>query len=172
MRCLAALVAGLLAAPAPAEPSQTVETAEFSIRLPAAAERSEHTVPTAAGDLQVITWLLATDDAAVALMYSDAPAGAEQPPPEETLDRARQGALAKAQAELVREEKVTLEGPGGKRWPGRTFTGRSDQGVAYDCTIYLVGRRLYQLIAVHRAEEPIPPAHAEMVASLRLKPAS
>lgn len=173
-RRLAALAAGILAA-APslaAEPWQQIDTAEFSIRLPAGTERSEQTLQTAAGDIQVIAWLHSTSSFAVGLMYSDFPENLPLRPPELTLDDARDGALANVEAKLVREEKVSLEGPDGKQWPGRSFQGRSEQGVAYTSIAYLVGRRLYQFIAVHRAEDPTPPSHAEMVASFKLKPAN
>jgi hypothetical protein len=173
IRRLAIVVALLAAAPAlAAEPWQQVDTAEFSIRLPPGTERSEQTVQTAAGDIKVIAWLHSASSFAVGLMYSDFPESLPLRPPELTLDDARDGALENVKAKLVREEKVTLEGPDGKQWPGRSFQGRSEQGVAYTSIAYLVGRRLYQFIAVHRADDPTPPSHAEMVASFKLKPAN
>ncbi len=153
-----------------AEPSQLVDTAEFSVKLPAGAEHSEQTLPTDAGDVKLASWSAGSGSFAVNLSIADYPKTIADLSPDVLLDGARDGALGSMKAAGVKEEKLTIDG-GGKQWPGRRVQGKTPDGVAVTATLYLVGARLYQLIAVYPGDDKPLPAYAEMLASFKLKPA-
>jgi hypothetical protein len=168
---LAMLAALLIAAPAVAgEPSQLVDTAEFSVKLPAGAERSEQSLETAAGEVKLVSWTDGGGRFAVNLTYADYPKSFADLSPDLLLDGARDGALANVKAAKTKEEKISIEA-GGKKYPGRLVQGSKPEGVALTVTLYMVGSRLYQLIAVYPADEKPLPAYQEMVSSFALKPA-
>jgi hypothetical protein len=62
--------------------------------------------------------------------------------PMQTLNSARNGALARTQTTLVSEESGTRQG-----YPAVDFVGRNDGGGVFNARLILVGRRLYMLMA-------------------------
>lgn len=66
--------------------------------------------------------------------------------PDTTLDNARDGALARAEAVLVTESRSTRQG-----FPVRDFVGRNESGGIFNARLILAGQRLYLLIAAFPA---------------------
>lgn len=66
--------------------------------------------------------------------------------PDTTLDNARDGALARAEAVLVTESRSTRQG-----YPSRDFVGRNESGGIFNARLILAGQRLYLLIAAFPA---------------------
>jgi hypothetical protein len=62
--------------------------------------------------------------------------------PEQTLDMARDNALARTQCTLVSESRTSRQG-----YPARDFVGRNDGGGVFNARLILAGTRLYMLIA-------------------------
>jgi hypothetical protein len=66
--------------------------------------------------------------------------------PDQTLNGARDGALARTQTTLVSEHGGLQQG-----FPVKDFTGKNDEGGVFNARLILVGRRLYMLMAAFPA---------------------
>jgi hypothetical protein len=168
-RCGAMVAALALALPARASgPDLVLDTPEFSIRLPAGAERTEQKVDTAAGPVTVVMYLADYGDRAVVFSWVDYPDSFAQLPPDRLLDGARDGAITNSKATLTRDEPLSLV-DGSTRWPGRLVEGVRPPDFVSRAKIYLVRARLYQfLVAFKQGSTPGPEVEA-MLASFKLK---
>lgn len=167
-RAAALLLALSLASPAgahdPGPSERIVDTPELTVRLPASARRSEE--ETAPG-LRMIRWIAELPGGTVGLLYTDFRSDLGRLDPKALLDRARDAALARVGATLVREAEVSCDPGGERRWPGRAFEARTEDGAAVSVRLCVVGPRLYQLLAVNPDGGAASPDFDAMVASFR-----
>lgn len=119
----------------------------FAVKMPGTPRKQSQ--PAGPG-LTMHSYVVETGDGAMMAAYADLPIPPNEPAAkiEDRLDGSRQGMLQNSRAVLVNETKLQL--PGGHR--GREFTANvsSPQGVLR-ARIYLVGSRLYQVMAIGKA---------------------
>ncbi len=118
-------------------------TAQFPEGFPTPTESSTK-VPTAVGNLDMITYMSTSTNAACMIAYADYPNKAFAGTNLETmLDSTRSGAMQKINGEVTKEEKITLNGHPGRSVyfsgsaGGQTIHGRFDY--------YIVKPRLFQV---------------------------
>jgi hypothetical protein len=101
---------------------------------------------TPVGSLNLYTYALDMGELSYMVAYSDYPSNlVRYADVDEMLDGARDGAVDNVDGTLVGERKIRLQGyPGRELWIEATMAGK--QGLA-QARIYMVGSRLYQIIA-------------------------
>jgi hypothetical protein len=137
----------------------------FSVRLPKEPEIEEQTVPSDAGDIQVVMYLVDSGDRALLLGHNEFPdaiaemiAGGDQAFIQTLLDGGRDGAVANVSGTLRSESQITVDGMPGREF---TFTVNSDAsptGAAIEGTarILVAGNRLYQMLSLANVSETEP----------------
>lgn len=159
---LGALLSALALAAPTAAFAEELDTEEFSVQLPEGAKRTENDIENVG---RLIMYVADNGDTGVAFGWIDY---AMELDPQKALEGVRDGILG--EGELSKDETAIIS-VGGKKWPGRRFHGtKGDLDVR--ATIWLVGNRLYQLLAMSPAGKDSPIAYAPMVASFKLKPAA
>jgi hypothetical protein len=123
------------------------EAGGFTAQLPEGfpqANESTTKVPTAVGNLDMVTYMATNTNAACMIAYADYPSKAfAKTDLEVMLDSTRSGAMQKINGEVTKEEKITLNGHPGRSVyfsgssSGQTLHGRFDY--------YIVKPRLYQV---------------------------
>jgi hypothetical protein len=124
------------------------ETGGFSIMTPYILKETTQSLDTQAGKIEVHSFIAGQAGDSYLVGYSDYPAVAVQASdPQKILDGSRDGAVANVKGELVSEIPITLS-----EYPGRDLTitvkAANGQELFLRGRIYLVGNRLYQIIAV------------------------
>jgi len=161
---------------APAEPTATPDPlagwiaftapdGNFTVRLPEEPEVDEQAVPTEAGDIQIVMYLVENNDRAVMLSHNEFPeavaeaiATGDDTLIQGVLDGGRDGAVGNVSGTLQDEKQITVGG-----YPGREFTfsvdssasptGEAITGIA---RVILTTDRLYQLISLATGDETDP----------------
>jgi len=161
---------------APAEPTATPDPlagwiaftapdGNFTGRLPKEPEVDEQAVPTEAGDIQIVMYLVENNDRAVMLSHNEFPeavaeaiATGDDTLIQGVLDGGRDGAVGNVSGTLQDEKQITVGG-----YPGREFTfsvdssasptGEAITGIA---RVILTTDRLYQLISLATGDETDP----------------
>ena len=118
----------------------------FFIMMPGDPKSDIQDVITAVGSLELHTYALDMEEFSYMVSYSDYPSNlVRNADVEERLDGARDGAVDNVDGTLVGERKIRLQGhPGRELWIEATMDG--EKGLA-QVRIYMVGARLYQVIA-------------------------
>ena len=153
---LAAIILLLTACGGKPEPQEFInQEGNFSIMSPLTLEESSQTVDTAAGPIEIHFFMADDGNSAYMVGYSDYPAEiVELSDPNEMLDGAAQGATANINGTLVSQNNISLDGH-----PGRELVLTAtleDVDATAKARIYLVGNRLYQVLALG-AEGDISP---------------
>jgi hypothetical protein len=117
------------------------EAGHFSILMPVKPTESKQDVATKLGPMVNNVFMAVTPAGhAYALSYADYPANNVDP--QETLDKVRDGAVNGIKGQLVKSTNITH-----KSYPGREFQATVGDGL-YTSRVYLVGTRLYQMVAM------------------------
>ncbi len=132
---------------------QTVDRSQdgFSVDMPLDVKSIEVPAYNERGGTEQVKMLFANPDAQTtfAISWADHPpvtrASGDQV--EQTLDTARNDALARTQSTLVSESRGTVQG-----YPMRDFSGRNAGGGVFSARLVLAGPRLYMLIATFPAD--------------------
>lgn len=118
-------------------------------------EKSQTTRPD--GKIETVTYLAATPEGrAYSVAYSDYPeAWVKSKSPDETLDSARDGAVARIKGNLLSEQKVTMDGAAGRE----LFIVGDGEPLTVQARMTMVEGRLYVLQAlsvgaVHNVPDP------------------
>ncbi len=118
----------------------------FKVKLPGKPMEKKQTVKTAAGkDLNVITLFAeGRNDALFAVSYTDYPdADLKKGSVEKRLDHARDGARFQRGGKAVKDTAIDIKGH-----PGREFAIEKNGQVVARMRVYLVSRRLYQVMVL------------------------
>jgi hypothetical protein len=117
----------------------------FSITMPDPTTQTKKTLKTASGPLQVtVISAEGRDDALFVVSYSDYPENdLKTGTPEERLEHARKGAVNHAKGKLRSDKPLEMNGH-----PGREIVIEKDGNVIAKMRLYLVGRRLYQVMVL------------------------
>lgn len=143
----------------------TAPDGNFTVRLPEEPEVDEQAVPTEAGDIQIVMYVVESNDRAVMLSHNEFPAAiadaiatGDDTFIQGMLDGGRDGAVGNVSGTLQDEKQITVGG-----FPGREFTfivdssasptGGAITGIA---RVILTTDRLYQLISLTNADETDP----------------
>jgi hypothetical protein len=125
----------------------------FSILMPGTPTEQIRTVKKLSGPVNVHMFLVEEGDVAYAVAYSDHPdTFVQERTPDLILDDVRDGAVANAHGKLVRESIVALNGHQGRELDIESAGGK----VTIKNRIFLVGRRIYQVMAVTPRENTSP----------------
>jgi hypothetical protein len=123
----------------------------FTVSLPGKPEQSTSTTTTELGDVELHQFLARrpNDKETYVLIYCDLPAEmVKDADPEKLLDRSRDGGVASIHGKVAKEDKVKLDGN-----PGRGLEVDALGGTRL-WRLYLVGGRLYQLLATSDGGRP------------------
>lgn len=137
----------------------------FSVRLPEEPQVEEQTVPSDAGDIQVVMVMVENSDRALLLSHNEFPAviadliaGGDDATIQSLLDSGRDGAIANVSGTLQDEQQITMEGMPGREF---TFTVNSDvsptgSAIEGKARILVANNRLYQLLSLANVSETEP----------------
>jgi hypothetical protein len=148
----ASLISSTFLAPAPqaaaVEPKEFAnEAGGFAVKSPYTFKETSQSVDTPAGKIEVHIFAAEQKSQSLMVMYSDYPAKMVQGADiEKIYDGGRDGAVNNVKGQLVSESKIWLYGS-----PGREIflkTKANGQDAMVRDRIYLVGNRLYQVMAV------------------------
>jgi hypothetical protein len=130
-----------------------VERAQDGFTIDMPAETTEIRIPAydAKGGAEQMNMLVSMPnaDTTYAIAWDDNPPveRANGESVEQTLDKARDGALARTRTMLIGESKASYMG-----YPARNFSARNDNGGLFDARLVLAGNRLYMMIVSFPAE--------------------
>jgi hypothetical protein len=133
---------------------RTIERPDESFRvdLPREPQDAEAPAYNEAGGTEPVRMLLSNleGETTFAVTWQDNPpvARANNRLPERTLERARDGMLARTQTNLVSTTHFTLKG-----YPGLEITGRNAGGGILNARLIFAGERLYTLMALFPSED-------------------
>ncbi len=129
----------------PAWETFTSKEGAFSVKFPCAPAEERQKVKTATGQLNVAVFLAEDkNDASYVVSFSDLPeAETKKGMEQKRLDFARDGAVTRARGKLRSEKAIELVG-----YPGRELVIESAAELVLRVRIFVVNRRLYQVMAV------------------------
>ena len=124
----------------------TSKEGKFSVTLPSKPKEQSNKIPTDAGEVDAHMFLVDLKDRAYLVSYNDYKAGSVGANTEKVLGGVVDGSARGVKGKLVKDEKITL---GEKKYPGHDITIElpGNQGF-YRAKVYLVGDRLYQVVAL------------------------
>ncbi|MGC9502794.1 hypothetical protein [Baaleninema sp.] len=118
--------------------------AGFAVAMPPGTVREGiEPVETSLGDLDVYVLGMDLDDRAFAVMVADFPDFFAAVPPSTLFEGAIEGVVTNVNQRLTPDRRIFLSGH-----PGMEMFYEGDDGLVYRHRLYLVDRRLYQLMAV------------------------
>ena len=119
---------------------------KFTVALPEKPSEKTSKVPTDAGQLELHIFVLDQKDRAYLVTYSDYPAGTVKDNADKVLTGVVEGNAKSLKGKVASEEKITI---GKKKYPGREIRiEMDDKKGLYRARVYLVGDRLYQVVAL------------------------
>ena len=132
----------------------------FSISMPGIPKESVQNVDSAAGPLELHQFLVEDGNVAYIVMYNDYP---RVPDNQETFfNNVRDGGMKAVKGTLKKEKTISRQG-----YPGRAFDiETADTLLLQD--VYLVGKRLYQVILGVPKADPMPPQATHFFGSFKL----
>ncbi len=124
------------------------ETGQFTINAPETFQETQQSVETPIGTIDIHTFTAEKRKSAYVVAYSDYPPQVVTlSDPQLLLDSSRDGALRNLKGNLVKEEKIELNGN-----PGRSLiinaTTETGEPATINARLYLVKNRLYQVLVV------------------------
>lgn len=135
----------LATAAASAADWKTLDTDEFSVTLPGTANKKEMVEQSNSGAVKVTVWGVQTSNAFFAVSIADYPTGIDG----DVLGRVRDGAMASVQATVGKDVPLVINsGNLKKKYPGREFDANTKTGIKLAARLFLVDKRLYQMICV------------------------
>jgi hypothetical protein len=140
----------------------------FSVSMPSKPQLSTRDVDTAVGKLPLHTFNSASTVAELMISYADYPSEpSDAAEYEKVLDGMRKGLLKGLETNLLIETKITLQGHPGREWRAIKMAG--DVEVVFNWKVYLVGRRLYQMVAATRKADAESPDVQRFFNSFRIR---
>jgi hypothetical protein len=128
------------------EPFKSKE-GKFSVTMPEKPVSKTNKVKTDIGEVELHAFLVDQKDRAIVVMYSDYPAGSvAEGTVEKVLDGCVSGNVKALKAKLLSEDKISI---GKAKHAGREIRVEmpNQQGI-YRARVFLVGDRLYQVVAM------------------------
>jgi hypothetical protein len=145
------------------------EDGSFRAEIPGPARKVEHSLDTPVGPAPVEIWLNQDGERAFMVGYTEYPEKVRGvASPEELLDSARDGAVAQVAGKLLIDEPRELGELRGKRIAIDADGGR----VRVRGDLFVVGRRLYQVLATTAPEDTDSAEVTRFLDSFRLLPRS
>jgi hypothetical protein len=143
------------------------KSGRFAVMLPGRPVSQAMSINTPSGplELRIFASQPVPGSTSFGVGYGDLPRDlALKRPASVTLDGARNGAVANIHGRLLSSRNITLAGH-----PGREFRARVASGI-YASRIYLVGQRLYQVIATTPQEQADSTDVARFMTSFKVLP--
>lgn len=124
----------------------TSKEGKFSVTLPVKPTEKTTTTKTDAGEVKIHLFLVDQKDRAYIVTYSDYPAGTVGANADKVLGGVAAGNVKSLKGKLASEEKITI---GKNKHPGRDIrVEMPEKKGLYRAHIFLVGDRLYQVVAL------------------------
>ncbi len=126
-----------------------VEDGTWAVMFPGTPKRSVSPIQTAVGAIDMIQYSAGSSTSYGAVVYADYPSFIANAPAQSLLDGARDGAINNTHARLIEEKQRHLG-----EFPGREIRAELPAtGIQMRAFIFLVKRRLYQIIIVGPKDE-------------------
>lgn len=136
----------------------------FAVLMPGTPSYEKKNTATALGPIDMHMFTLNIGrDAAYLVMYSDYPEIVTRAKPDALLDGGRDGALANTKGKLIGEQNMSLDG-----FPGREIVIEVPGKGLLKLRVFLVGRRMFQVMAVGTKEMIEHEDTAKYLTSFRL----
>lgn len=153
--CTVLLLAGILlsacAAPAPSGDFKS-DTGKFTVTIAQPLVESTQTVDTLAGKIDMHMFVAEIGKTTFIVAYSDYSDAVVQKDPQKVLDLAENGAVSNVNGNFLDNKKITLDGN-----PGYEFlfesTAQTGETITTKAHFFLVGNRLYQVMALANSGE-------------------
>jgi hypothetical protein len=119
---------------------------KFTVAMPEKPSEKTSKIPTDLGQLELHIFIVDQKERAYLVTYSDYPAGTVKDNADKILTGVVEGNAKSLKSKVASEEKITI---GKKKHPGREIKiEMPDKKGLYRARIYLVGDRLYQVVAL------------------------
>ena len=127
------------------EPFKSKE-GKFSVAMSEKPKEQTNKVKTDVGEVDLHAFLVDQKDRAVVVMYSDYPAGSVAEKSEKVMAGCIEGNVKALKGKLLTEDKITI---GKAKHPGREIRiEMPDKKSIYRARLFIVGDRLYQVVAL------------------------
>jgi len=145
----------------------------FSALFPGTPEKQTETVPTAAGTIETVFFLVEQGGMGYSVNLADYPeAYFSESDVELMLDGAREGAVLNVGGQLLEENQITLDGHPGRALKIAVDSASSPQvedEFLVHARFYLVGNRLYVLQAISTEQSSLSPDIERFLDSFQLE---
>lgn len=139
----------------------------FAVLMPGTPTEQRQTAKTASGSIDAHMFVVDHGDVAYMVAYSDYPnTMIQERTPKLILDGARDGAVANAKGRLLNESSVSMNGHPGREVHVEPVGGK----VTITARIFLVGRRLYQVMVLMPKEKASSKDVNKFLDSFRIQP--
>jgi hypothetical protein len=172
MAALFTLVALIATAADPPEGWETIspEKAGFTVQMPVNSYQSRQKVESDDGPAEVVIFQSGLNKVAYMVTYVDV-AASSAGTPTALLEGTRDVVIASSKGRLISDKRITL-----KKNPGREFRasvpiGDDKKAGIMKARVYLVGRRVYQVMAIAPKDEAGSKAIDGFFASFKIVPA-
>jgi len=137
----------------------------FSVLMPATPSEQKQEIATDAGPVQSVMFIAAgANNSAFIAAYADYPnAARDAETSAKVVSGARDGILRNTKGKLINDKEISLD-----KSAGRAFLIEQDGGQFFNVRVYLVGKRLYQLIVVGPKAEATGADADKYLASFKL----
>jgi len=151
--CWALLLAMTLPAAGPLVAANTAwktvrpEGGVFTCEMPGEPKRTSQKVPTPAGTIDVVAYMLEVTSGAYVVSATPIPRNAPAVSTQQRLDGARDGAVKNVNGTLISEKQIKLDNN-----PGRELLVKGPQGVFMHQRMFLINNQLVQAVAVSQTK--------------------
>jgi hypothetical protein len=135
----------------------------FRALMPSEPEVRDQPIETPVGKIVNHALMSQVGESVMVVAYSDYPQSTEDP--QVVLDRIINATVVGIGGTLVKSGVISLE-----EFPGREYEATTKNGLTYHARIYLVNRRLYQVVVVGPPHELRPDSTKKFMESFELKP--
>ncbi len=140
----------------------------FSVLMPGEPADKSRTQDSPSGQATTHLYIYSTNDAAYAVSYTDRPASTAGDDPQQFLNRLRDAQAAKSGGKLLAESPIRLA----NAWPGlelRASVSQGDGKHAMRTRMYLVNKRLYQVLVILPQDQLSSPDVEKFLDSFKLQ---
>lgn len=136
----------------------------FTVMLPGNVQEQKQTINTQLGPIEAYFYSAKAKHQAFTVAYSDYPDSfIAATDPKAMLDGSRDGAVRNIQGQLLSETLIDMKGN-----PGRELNIKGPQKMILKCRIYLVKKRLYQIMAVSNPDHAFDKKITEVFDSFKV----
>ncbi|MBC7798616.1 MAG: hypothetical protein H7Z37_17230 [Pyrinomonadaceae bacterium] len=129
------------------------EAGRFSINAPGDMKEQTQDVPSAAGNLKMVTHTADLGNRAFLVSYNDYPEDVNSIGAQELLDEVQKGAVGGIGGTITSEKNIEMNGNPGKEYVANIVIPKGGGDGVAKSHIYLVKNRLYQVLVIAKKSE-------------------